>query len=71
MRQLIGGRWSKAEDVVRDLLIACGFWLAAVTVLGAGAKLMHLEEAGKFDNLRSNSASLFPAPLWNCWCGFA
>ena len=71
MRQLIGGRWSKAEDVVRDLLVACGFWLAAVTVLGAGAKLMHLAEAGKFDNLRQQLGFLIPGTtlellVWFC-----
>lgn len=70
LRQLIGGRWSKAEDVVRDLVIACGFWLAAVTVLGAGAKLMHLDEAGKFDSLRRQLGFLIPGTTLELlvWC---
>jgi membrane protease YdiL (CAAX protease family) len=71
IRELIGGRWASAEDVLRDLLIASGFWLAAVAVLGAGAKLMHLDEAGKFDTLRNQLGFLIPGTtlelfLWFC-----
>ena len=53
LRDLIGGRWAKPEDVLLDMMIAGGFWLAAIAVLGAGAKLMHLDQAGKFDSMRA------------------
>ena len=43
-----------------DLLIASGFWLAAIAVLGLGAKLMHLDEAGKFDSMRQQLGFLIP-----------
>ena len=71
LRELIGGRWGHAEDLLRDLLIACGFWLAAVAVLGAGAKLMHLDQAGKFDAMRHELGFLMPGTtlellIWFC-----
>jgi CAAX protease family protein len=70
LRELIGGRWANAEDVLRDLLIAAGFWLAAVAVLGAGAKLMHLDEAGKFDSMRQQVGFLIPGTTLELlvWC---
>ena len=61
LRDLIGGRWAHPEDVLLDIMIACGFWLAAIAVLGAGAKLMHLDEAGKFDSLRHQLGFLIPS----------
>jgi membrane protease YdiL (CAAX protease family) len=70
LRELIGGRWANAEDFLRDLLIASGFWLLAVAVLGAGAKLMHLDEAGKFDSLRQQLGFLIPGTTLELlvWC---
>ena len=71
LRDLIGGRWDNAEEVLVDVLIACGFWLAAVAVLGLGGKLMHLDEAGKFDSLRRQLGFLIPGTIlellvWLC-----
>jgi len=71
LRELIGGRWANAEEFLVDLLIACGFWLAAVVVLGLGAKLMHLDEAGRFDSMRRQLGFLVPGTtiellLWLC-----
>jgi len=60
LRDLIGGRWAKPEDVLLDILIAAGFWLVAITVLGTGAKLMHLDQAGKFDSMRQQLGFLIP-----------
>jgi membrane protease YdiL (CAAX protease family) len=60
LRELIGGRWANAEDVLIDLVIASAFWLLAVAVLGAGAKLMHLDEAGRFDSMRRQLGFLIP-----------
>jgi membrane protease YdiL (CAAX protease family) len=70
LRELIGGRWANAEDFLRDLLIASGFWLLAVAVLGAGAKLMHLDEAGKFDSMRQQLGFLIPGTTLELlvWC---
>ena len=61
LRDLIGGRWAKPEDVLLDVMIACGFWLAAIAVLGVGAKLMHLDEASKFDSMRQQLGFLIPS----------
>jgi CAAX protease family protein len=70
LRELIGGRWASPEDVLRDLVIASGFWLAAVAVLGAGAKLMHLGDAGKFDSMRQQLGFLIPGTALEllAWC---
>jgi membrane protease YdiL (CAAX protease family) len=71
LRQLIGGRWSNPEDVLLDLMIAAGFWLAAIAVLGAGGKLLHLDQTGKFDAMRQQLGFLIPGTtfellVWFC-----
>jgi membrane protease YdiL (CAAX protease family) len=71
LRELIGGRWASPEDVLLDLMIAAGFWLTAIVVLGAGAKLMHLDQAGKFESLRQQLGFLIPGTtlellVWFC-----
>jgi len=71
LRELIGGRWANAEDMLIDVVIASGFWIAAVAVLGAGAKLMHLDQAGKFDSMRRQLGFLIPSTtlellIWFC-----
>lgn len=71
LRQLIGGRWAKPEDILLDLMIAAGFWLAAIAVLGAGAKLLHLDQSGKFDTMRQQLGFLIPGTtlelaVWFC-----
>jgi CAAX protease family protein len=70
LRDLIGGRWADAGDFLLDVIIAAGFWLAAVAVLGAGAKLMHLDQSGKFDALRRTIGFLIPGTSLELfvWC---
>jgi hypothetical protein len=60
LSELIGGRWANVEDILRDLIIAAGFWLVAVAVLGAGAKLLHLDDGSKFDTMRRQLGFLIP-----------
>lgn len=60
LRELIGGRRANVEDVLIDLVVASAFWLAAIAVLGVGAKLMHLDEAGRFDSMRRQLGFLIP-----------
>jgi membrane protease YdiL (CAAX protease family) len=60
LRELIGGRWANAEAVLIDLVVASAFWLLAIAVLGAAAKLMHLDEAGRFDSMRRQLGFLIP-----------
>jgi uncharacterized protein len=71
LRELIGGRWANPEDVLLDVIIAAGFWLAAILVLGAGAKMLHLDQAGKFDSMRQQLGFLIPSTtlellVWFC-----
>jgi membrane protease YdiL (CAAX protease family) len=71
LRDLIGGRWAKLEDVLLDLVIAAGFWLTAIVVLGAGAKLLHLDQGGKFKDMRQQLGFLIPGTtlellVWFC-----
>ncbi len=71
LRDLIGGRWTNPEDVLLDIMIAAGFWLVAILVLGAGAKLLHLDQAGKFESMRQQLGFLIPGTtlellVWFC-----
>jgi len=60
LRELIGGRWANFEDILLDLILAAAFWLVAVAVLGAGAKMLHLDEGGKLDSMRRQLGFLVP-----------
>jgi uncharacterized protein len=73
LRYLIGGRWANTEDVLIDLTIAAGFWLAAIVVLGACAKLMHLDQAGQFDSMHQQLGFLIPGttPELLVWFGLS
>jgi CAAX protease family protein len=71
LRELVGGRWARPEDVLFDLIIAAAYWIAAIVVLGAGATLLHLDQAGKFDSMREQVAFLIPGTtlellVWFC-----
>jgi hypothetical protein len=70
LRELIGGRWATIEDFVRDLGIAVGFWLVAVAVLGAGAKLLHLDQGGRAESMRQQLGFLIPGTSLELfvWC---
>jgi len=70
LRELVGGRWGSVEDFLRDLVVAAGFWLAAIAVLGTGATLLHLDQAGKFDALRRQLGFLIPGTTLELfvWC---
>jgi membrane protease YdiL (CAAX protease family) len=60
LRDLIGGRWATAEDFFLDVVYAGAFWICALIVLGAGAKLMHLDQAGKIEAMRKQLGFLTP-----------
>lgn len=71
LREVIGGRWTHAEDFFRDLITAAGFWFVAAMVLAGAGKLMHLDQPGRVDDLRHSLGFLVPAsPLelavWFC-----
>ena len=71
LRDLIGGRWASAEDFFLDLVYAAAFWFCALGVLGAGAKLMHLDQAGKIEAMRKQLGFLTPETnlelaVWFC-----
>ena len=60
LRTLIGGRWGDLSDFLRDLFYAAAFWVCAISILGIGAKLMHLDQAGKIDTMRKQLGFLAP-----------
>ena len=60
LRELIGGRWKRSEDLLLDVVYAGVFWVIALLVLGTGAKLMHLDQAGKLEALRKQLGFLTP-----------
>ncbi len=71
LRDLIGGRWANAEDFFLDLVYAGAFWICALAVLGTGAKLMHLDQAGKIEAMRKQLGFLTPGSnlelaVWFC-----
>ncbi len=60
LRDLIGGRWATAEDFFLDVVYAGTFWICAAIVLVIGAKLMHLDQAGKIEAMRKQLGFLTP-----------
>ena len=71
LRQLIGGRWARVEDFVVDVVCAGAFWICALAVLGAAAKLMHLDQVTKIESMRKQLGFLVPGSplelvLWFC-----
>lgn len=71
LRDLIGGRWATVEDFFLDLVYAGAFWMCALAVLGMGAKLMQLDQAGKIEAMRKQLGFLTPGTnlelaLWFC-----
>ncbi len=60
LRDLIGGRWATAEDFFLDVVYAVPFWICAAIVLVIGAKLMHLDQAGKIETMRKQLGFLTP-----------
>ncbi|MDR3746557.1 MAG: type II CAAX endopeptidase family protein [Acidobacteriota bacterium] len=71
LRELIGGRWATLEDFFLDVVYAGTFWFCALIVLGAGAKLMHLDQAGKVESMRRQLGFLTPETnpelaVWFC-----
>ncbi len=71
LRALIGGRWTNLEEFMRDLFLATAFWLCALIVLGLGAKLMHLDQAGQIDAMKRQLGFLTPTSrlelaVWFC-----
>lgn len=73
---LIGGRWHTTEEFLRDVIYAALFWICALGVLGLGAKLMHLDQAGKIESMRKQLGFLTPGSnlelaVWFCLSGTA
>jgi len=71
LRDLIGGRWATFDAFLLDVIVATGFWLASIVVLGIAAKLMHVDEGGKVDSMRRQLGFLAPGTtlellIWFC-----
>jgi len=60
LREIIGGRWDNFEAVLQDLVVASGFWLVAIAVLGLGAQLLHLNQGDKLETMRRQLGFLVP-----------
>jgi hypothetical protein len=41
LEEVTGARWKSAQEIFRDVGIACGFWVVALVVLGVTASLLH------------------------------
>jgi membrane protease YdiL (CAAX protease family) len=71
LRELIGGRWDNFEALLVDLVVAAGFWLVAIAVLGLGATLLHLNQGDKLESMRRQIGFLVPGTtlellVWIC-----
>jgi membrane protease YdiL (CAAX protease family) len=71
LRDLIGGRWPNFEAFLLDVVVAAGFWLAAVVVLAVCGKLMHLDDPGNLDSMRRQIGFMVPGTnlelfVWFC-----
>ncbi len=73
LRELIGGRWASTQDFLLDVVYAGAFWICALFVLGAGAKLMHLDQAGKVEGMRKQLGFLIPGSRFELavWFGMS
>jgi membrane protease YdiL (CAAX protease family) len=60
IRQLVGGRWHEIEDVLIDVLIAFGFWLAAMITLSLAAWALGLGGGNHLDEARRQLGFLVP-----------
>jgi len=60
LRDLIGGRWHEIEDVLIDVLIAAGFWVAAMITLSAIARSLHLTGGNQLDDVRRQLGFIVP-----------
>jgi uncharacterized protein len=64
VRELVGGRWSSIEDVLLDIAIAFGFWIAAIVSLSALGYAMHMtgtsDVGSKIEDVRKQIGFLAP-----------
>lgn len=61
LRELIGGRWKRSEDVLTDLGIALLFWLGSALVLAALGFALGMVNQQAVDEVRKNIGFLAPA----------
>jgi membrane protease YdiL (CAAX protease family) len=47
LHELIGGKWNNLKDFLKDVGIAAGFWLIALTVLFCTAVALHATKTGE------------------------
>jgi membrane protease YdiL (CAAX protease family) len=64
LRDLVGGRWQSAQDVLLDVGLALGFWVAAVAVLAVLGYALGLAHANQIAEARQKLGFLIPrSPL--------
>lgn len=60
MRELIGGRWERFEDILLDVALAIGFWFAALMVLAGVAFALRLKGPSSIGEAIKPLAPLVP-----------
>jgi membrane protease YdiL (CAAX protease family) len=64
LREVIGGRWESVEDVLLDIALAFGFWIAALISLSALGYALHLtgttDVGNKIEDIRKQIGFLAP-----------
>jgi membrane protease YdiL (CAAX protease family) len=60
LRELIGGRWRTVADFLNDVLIAIGFWLVALVVLGAIGYALGLSKLDQVEAAKRQLGYILP-----------
>jgi CAAX protease family protein len=72
LRDLIGGRWSRRRDVLRDALIALGFWIVVLFCMAGLGLALHVRQQPQIIRLLAPEGALEIAGwlLLSCTAGF-
>lgn len=60
LRDLVSGRWQSGMDILRDLGVAIGFWVAAITLLAGVGSWMGLGNPHQMAEARQKLSFLIP-----------
>jgi membrane protease YdiL (CAAX protease family) len=63
LRELIGGRWTRVEDFLLDIVVAIGFWIVAGLVLAALGFLLGMNNIGNVKELQRRIDPMLPDGL--------
>ncbi|MBZ5566893.1 MAG: CPBP family intramembrane metalloprotease [Acidobacteriia bacterium] len=60
LRDIVGGKWTRPEDFLLDVAVACGFWLVAAAVLAGLSFALGLASASQVAEAKKQLGPLLP-----------